>query len=186
MKIILTVLLLFAIFLLGCADTPVSPVKSDNHSYQLIKLPKKSDLSVETIFSVTETIDGDVGGTIRLDESYVAEDGHTVAIDVMLKVKKNSFPGTVDITLTADDEFAAVGFSPAMVFEIPLELNLTFEGLDLDSLNLTTGDYNFVFIDDLGNTEIIGFNAIHVNENQGKVWVTKADLPHFSRYAFVH
>ena len=186
MKITLTILLLFAIFLLGCADTPISPVKNENHSYQLIKLPKKSDLAVETSFSVTDSIDGEAGGTITLSESYVAADGHTVSINIMLKIKPLSFTGIVDITLTADDEFAAVEFSPEMVFDKPLELNLTFIGLDLDSLNLTTGDYDFVFIDEYGNVEIIGYNAIHVNEYQGKLWVTKADLPHFSRYGFVH
>ena len=186
MKITLTILLLLAIFLLGCADAPISPVKNENHSYQMIKLPTKSDLAVENSFSITETINGETGGIIRLDKSYIAADGHTVNIDVMLKIKPQSFPGIVDITLTADDEFAAVFFSPKMVFTKPLELNLMFEGLDLTSLNLTTGDYDFVFIDEYGNVEIIGYNAIHVNETMGKLWVTKADLPHFSRYGFVH
>jgi hypothetical protein len=186
MKITLTTLLLFALFFLGCADTPLSPVKSDNHSYQLINLPKKSGMSVETIFSVTKTLDGDAGGTIRLDESYVAEDGHTVYIDIKLKVKKNSFAGVVDFTITADDEYASAIFSPGMVFDKPVELDLKFEGLNLDSLNLTTGDYDFAFIDDDGNIEIVAFNAIHVDESKGKIWVTKADLPHFSRYAFIH
>ena len=70
-----------------------------------------------------------------------------------------------------------------MVFDKPVELDLKFEGLDLD---LTTGDYDFIFIDDDGNIEVVAFNAIHVDESQRKIWVTKADLPHFSRYAFVH
>jgi len=186
MKITLTTLLLITLFLVGCSDTPVSPVKNENHSYQLIKLPKKSALSVENSFSVTESIDGEEGGIVRLDESYVAADGHTVYIDVKLTVKHNSYPGVVDITITADDDYAAVEFSPAMTFDIPLELDLTFQGLDLESLNLTSGDYNFVFIDEEGNIEIIGYNAIHVNEDLGKLWVTKADIPHFSRYAFTH
>jgi len=186
MKITLTILLLFALFLLGCADAPLSPVKNDNHSYQLIKLPPKSGLSVETIFSKTKTIDGKRGGRIKIDESYVAEDGHTVNIYAKLRVKRNSFEGNVDITITVDDELAAVSFSPAMVFDKPVELSLNFDGLDLEGLNLTSGDYNFVFIDNDGNTEVVAYNAIHVNESQGKIWVTKAKLPHFSRYAFVH
>jgi hypothetical protein len=187
MRITLITLLLFAIFLLGCADTSVSPVKkNENHSNQMIKLPKKSGMSVETSFSKTKSIDGKRGGKITIDESYTAPDGHTVEVYAKLKVKKNSFHGEVDITLTIDDEFAAASFSPPMVFNKPLELTLSFEGLDLEELNLTTGDYDFVFIDNYGNTEIIGYNAIHVNEDHGKIWVTKAKLPHFSRYAFVH
>ena len=186
MKITLSTLLLIILFLVGCSDTPVSPVKSENHSYQLIKLPKKSGLYIENTYAVTDTIDGEVGGTIRLNESYIAADGHTVYIDVMLKFKHNSFPGVAIITITADDEYAAVDFSPEMTFDVPLELNLAFQGLDLDSLNLTTGDYDFVYIDGEGNVEVIGYNAIHVNEDQGKLWVTQADIPHFSRYAFTH
>jgi hypothetical protein len=186
MKLTLTILLLLAIFLLGCADTPVSTVKNDDHSYQLIKLPKKSGMSVENIFSKTKRIDGKRGGEIRLDESYIAADGHTVEIHAKLKVKRNSYHGHVDITLTIDDDIAAASFTPTMVFDKPLELSLTFEGLDLEGLGLTTGDYDFVFIDEYGNVEIIGYNAIHVNENQGKLWVTNALIPHFSRYGFVH
>ncbi len=186
MKIILTTLLLFAFFLLGCADTSISPVKNDDHSYQFIKLPKKSGMYVETIFSKTKTIDGDEGGQIIIRKSYVAEDGHIVKIYVKLKVKEDSFDGEVSITLTVDDEFAAVSFSPAMVFDEPVELTLWFKGIDLEELNLTTGDYDFAFIDDNGNTEVVGYNALHVDENKGTIWVIKADLPHFSRYAFIH
>jgi hypothetical protein len=181
-----TTLLLFAFFLLGCADTTISPVKKDNHSYQMIKLPKKSGMYVETIFSKTKTIDGDEGGQIRIYERYVANDGHTVKIYAKLKVKEDSFDGEVAITLTIDDEFAAASFSPAMVFNEPVELTLWFEGIDLEELNLTTGDYDFVFIDDNGNTEVVGYNALRVDESRGRIVVIKAKLHHFSRYGFVN
>jgi hypothetical protein len=71
-----------------------------------------------------------------------------------------------------------------MDFNKPAELSLSFEGIDLEELNLTSADYDFVFIDDNGDTEVVGYNAIHVNESQGKIWVTKAKINHFSRYAF--
>jgi len=186
MKITLTTLLLLALFLLGCTDTPISPIKNDNHSYQFMKLPKKSGMFVETLFSVTKTINGDSGGNIYLNENYVAEDGHTVSIYVNLKVKRHSYDGDVTITLTVNDEFAAVLFTPIMVFDKPLILDLTFEGIDLEGLDLTTGDYGFVFIDEDGTTGTVSYNALHVNENQGKIWVTKAKLDHFSRYGFVN
>ena len=184
MKNTLFSLLFSAAFLIGCSDSQVSPIESDSHSYSLIKLPKKSGMSVETIFSKTKRIDGKRGGEIRLDESYVAEDGHTVEIHAKLKVKRNSYRGRVDITLTIDDKFAAASFSPHMVFNKPSELDLKFEGIDLEQLNLIEGDYDFVFIDDNGNIETIQYNGLHVIESQGKIWVTKANLNHFSRYAF--
>jgi hypothetical protein len=184
MKNTLFSFLFSAAILISCSDSQVSPIESDSHSYSLIKLPKKSGMSVETIFSKTKRIDGKRGGEIRLDESYVAADGHTVEIHAKLKVKKNSYRGHVDITLTIDDEFAAASFSPHMVFNKPLELDLKFEGIDLEQLNLIEGDYDFVFIDDNGDIEIIQYNGLHVIESQGKIWVTKANLNHFSRYAF--
>ena len=184
MRTLLFSFLFSTLLLIGCADKPTSSIESDNHSYQLIKLPPKAGLSVENIYTVTKTIKGKVGGLIKLKKSYVAADGHTVKIDVKLKVKKNSFSGNVKITLTVDDEFAAVKFSPIMNFKKPAELNLLFEGIDLEELNLTSGDYDFVFIDDNGNTELVGYKAIHVIESKGKIWVTNAKLNHFSRYAF--
>ena len=187
MKTTLTTLLIIALFLLGCAETPVSPVtNNDDPSYQLFKLPKKSGGAAGTIFTVTKTIDGMIGEQIILDKSYVAEDGHTVDIYAKLIVKENSYQDFAAITLTIDDDVAAVSFTPAMVFDKPLELSLTFEGLDLEGLGLTTGDYDFVFIDDDENIEIVAYNAIHIDESLGKIWVTEAKLPHFSRYAFVH
>jgi len=112
--------------------------------------------------------------------------GETVKIDAKLKIKKHAFEGTVDITLTVDDEYAAVSFTPAMVFDIPADLDLKFEGIDLAPLNLATGDYDFVFIDDYGNIEVVEYNALHVDESKSKIWVSKAKLNHFSRYGFVN
>ncbi len=57
MKITLIALLLSALFLLGCVDIPISPVKNNNHSYPLIKLSPKAGVSIETDFSVTKTIE---------------------------------------------------------------------------------------------------------------------------------
>ena len=176
--------LLSAVLLLGCADTSISPVESDSHSYQLIKLPPKAGLSVENTFSVTKTINGDEGGTIKIKESYVAEDGHTVKIDVKLNIKKNSFEGNVDITMTVDDDFAAVNFTPDMVFDKPTTLDVKFEGIDLKELELVTGDYDFVYIDDAGIVEEIEHDGVTVKESNGEIRVKKAKLNHFSRYGF--
>ena len=188
MKKLLTLAALVSLFFFGCDQGTdiTSPGEIDNHSYQLIKLPKKSGMSVETIFSMTKEIDGKKGGEIKIDESYVAEDGHTVQIYAYLEVKKFSFSGNVTITLTVDDEFAAASFTPAMVFDKPLELDMKFEGIDLGNLNLTNGDYDFVFIDDDGNTEVVDNNGVQVNENHSKITVKSAKLHHFSRYGFVH
>ena len=178
--------ILSALLIVSCTDTSIAPIESDNHSYQLIKLPPKAGLSVENIYTVTKTISGEHGGTIKIKESYVAEDGHTVKIDVKLKIKKNSFSGDdVDITMTVDDVYAAVWFSPHMIFDKPVELKAKFEGINLKELELTTGEYDFVFMDDYSRVEDVDHNGVMVKESNGEIRVNKAKLNHFSRYVFV-
>ena len=106
--------MLSKLLMVGFSDTLPALIESYNHSYQLIKLPTKVLLSDENIFSVTKTINGDNGGTITLKESYFAQDGHTVKIDLKFNVKKHSFEDNVDITMRADDVYSAVMFTPNM------------------------------------------------------------------------
>ncbi|NNL22097.1 MAG: hypothetical protein HKO83_12330 [Ignavibacteriaceae bacterium] len=185
-KLLIVSLFSFLIFY-GCnQDTDVnSSNQDDNRSYQLIKLPPRAGLSVETTFSETKTIDGDKGGTIKIKESYVATNGQTVKIDGKLKVKKHSFNGIVDITMTIDDEFAAVSFTPPMVFSIPAELKLKFEGIELENLHVLTGEYEFVYISDTWDIEPVNYNSMRVDETWGKLSVNKADINHFSRFGWV-
>lgn len=188
MKSTFLTILVTAALLVGCTDSPLSPPDSpqgqDNHSYKLIKLPPKSGFSVETTFSVSELIDGEKGGDIKIKEEYIAADGHKVKIEGKLHIKKDAFVGTQLITFKIDDEFAAAEFSPGMTFDVPLELDLKFEGMDLSALALEEGDYDFVYIGDDGHIETIQNNGLHVKEDKGKIWVNKAELNHFSRYAF--
>jgi len=187
MKYLLSLLLVLLLSFFGCdLITENNPTPEKVLNKQLIKLPPRSGLSVENTFSITETIDGDKGGTIELHEEYFKENGDKVKIKAKLKIKKHSFEGEVDITLTVDDIYAAISFTPEMVFEKPLELDLKFEGIDLAPLGLTTGTYDFVFIDDHGNMELVSYNGLHVDEDKGKIWVSKAKLNHFSRYGFVN
>lgn len=184
MKFLYALSLVSILFFFSCdqGSDINSPVNIDNHSYEMIQLPTDKTGSTDKNFlSVIKTINGDTGGEIKLKESYVAKDGDTVKVDINLTVKENSFTGNVEIIITVDDEFAAASFSPAMVFDKPLELNMKFEGIDLEN-----ADYEFVFIDDDGTIELVDYNNLHVNEYKGKIWVNKAELYHFSRYGFVN
>ena len=183
MKSLTVLAFLAALLIVGCTDTPIAPIKSDNQSVQLIKLPPKAGLSVENEYFVTKTINGDEGGTLKIKKSYVSQDGLTVKIDVKCKIKKNSFSDVATITMTVDDDYAAVRFTPHMVFTEPTELDVKFEGIDLEELVSNNG-YDFVFIDDDDSIEAIDHNEVKVQESQGKISVKKAKLNHFSRYAF--
>jgi len=181
MKTALLILLLTVLLLWSCADTPTYHSKQDNQTYQMIKLPSKS---VETIFSKTREINGRWGGTIVINEDYVAADGHTVEVYAKLKVPRHAFTGNEVITLTVDDKFATASFSPHMVFDKPVELKMVFKGIDLEELNLTSGNYDFIFIDDDGNAETLQHDGVEVDASNGEVRLEHAYLNHFSRYGF--
>ena len=182
MKTLLSSLLLSAIFLLGCADTPISPTESESQSYELIKLPAKSSLSLQKSYTQTVTINGEAGGEIEIAENYVAADGHTVEIYAKITVPSNAFTGDVPITMTVDDEDAAVSFTPHMVFSKPVILHLSFKGIDLDQLMIVNGKYDLLYIGDDGTFEEVGHDEVHVIESLGEIRVQKAYLNHFSRY----
>jgi hypothetical protein len=185
MKTTLFSFLLSALLLLGCNETPVQseePQDLAGQSYELIQIPPRLDGG--SSFSITETIDGSKGGQINIHEHYITVDGDTVKVDVKLKIEKNCFSGNVDITMTVDDVYTAVNFMPAMVFDKPLELDFKYKGLDPDQLNLTSGNYDFLYIDDNGNTETILSDGVVVKEQNGEISVKNAMLGHFSRFAF--
>jgi len=184
-KIALSSFVLSALLLLGCNETPIQPEEPEileDQSYEIIQIPPRATGGPS--FSATETIDGSKGGIIKLKESYITVDGDTVIIDVKLKVKKDCFSGNVEITVTVDDVYTAVKLTPPMVFNKPVELDLKYTGLDPDQLNLTSGKYEFLYIDDNGNNETVPSNGVKVNEELGEISVKKTKLNHFSRYAF--
>ena len=186
MKSLLFSLLFFSLVYMGCSDTTnflTDPVKSYP---ELVKLPPRSSssLSVETVFSVSQTIDGDQGGTIILDESYEAENGKTVTIYGKLKIPKHAFQGTETITMSVDDEFAAVHFEPAMVFNKKLKLDLEFTGLDLENMGFEDGKWDFAYISDDGQIEWVKNNGIYFDLEDGLLSVHNAKLHHFSRYGW--
>lgn len=185
LKTFLSFFLLLALIFLGCAETGVSPLDPENKPYELIKLPPKSGgLTVENTYSKTEIINGQIGGTIEIDESYIAADGHTVKMYARITIPENAFKGEVPIEMTIDDEYAAVWFSPHLIFDIPVELKMSFKGIDLEELILVNGQYYLLFIADDGSYEVVEYDEVQVIESQGEIRVQKAYLQHFSRYGF--
>ena len=67
----LTIIIFSFLLLFGCNEESnvSSPIHEANRSYQLIKLPPRAGLSVETTFSITETIDGEDGGELKIKDN---------------------------------------------------------------------------------------------------------------------
>lgn len=188
MKTTLFTLFLIAAFLVGCTDTPISPLDSqanpEGQLDKLVKLPPKSGLSTETVFSKTELIDGEQGGEIKTKEYYWTNDGTKVKIDARLTIPKGAFTGSVNITMKIDDVFAAASFEPAMSFDQPLQFDLTINGLDLSQISLGGAAYNFVYVADDGRIEDVVNDGVTLDSFLKGLTVDKAQLNHFSRYAF--
>ena len=193
MKNILTILLVAIILLWGCDTSSDLSINSseDNFSkssislnpYGLIPLPNKSPLWADSIFTMSQVIDGSVGGRMIMGKYYIAEDGDSLIIKVDLRIPEGAFQGTETITMTVDNEYAAIHFSPKMVFAETLKLFQSFEGLHLE--NYPAGTLDFVFISDGGSIELIKKNGVQVVVPQGIVRVQNAKLLHFSRYGWV-
>jgi len=208
MKTSLFSFLLSALLLFGCNDIPIQPNEPEileEESNEIIEIPTqpagehrvtKTDIIDQLItipprapgtptITVTETIDGSIGGDVKFIENYITVDGDTVVVDVHLHVHKNSFSGIVDITVTVDDLYAAVKLTPPMIFDKHVELDLTYMGLDPNQLNLPSGNYEFLYVDDYGNTETVPSHGVKINAEIGEISVKHAKLSHFSRYAFI-
>ena len=79
-------LLLIVVFILGCEETsniidPVNTSVSANYNkitdfdYELIPLPPKSPLWIYSIFTISQMIDGNVGGRIIMEKYYISANG---------------------------------------------------------------------------------------------------------------
>lgn len=193
MKYISTILMLTLVLLIGCdtsTDLSVNNYEEISQTslskiteYELIPLPNKSPLWVDSVFTMSKEIDGSVGGRIIMEKYYISEDGDSVIIKADLRVPEGAFLGTKTITMTADDEYASIHFYPSMIFDDTLKLFQSFEGLHLE--NYPTGTFDFVFIANDGSIELIKRNGLQVIVPQGILRVQNAKLLHFSRYGWV-
>jgi len=180
MKRLLLVLFALSLFYFGCSDigTNINPVKTNSNSKTAIKLPAKSSSSIETIFSASNLINGNNGGTLKLQNSYNSTLGK-VTMDAELTIPGGAYNGAKNITMEISDD-AGIDFSPSMVFNTPVILNLKFTGVDLSGVN--PASLNFYYFAPDGSTQLVKSDSIFVDVQTGTLEIFNAQLPHFSRY----
>jgi|PlaIllAssembly_1097288.scaffolds.fasta_scaffold06403_4 hypothetical protein len=196
MKTILKILLLAMVLIWGCDTTSDITINTPeerndntpeplflNVNCELIPLPNKSPLWEDSIFSISQEIDGAVGGRILLEKYYISDIGDSIAISSDLYITAGAFEGLKTISMTVDDNYAIIHFSPEMVFADTLRLFQHFEGLELDQY--PTGTIDFCFVGENGKIEIIKKNGLQIIVPQGIVRVQNAKLLHFSRYGWI-
>ena len=192
MKII-TIILLGIIFLAGCDNSPDEIVNASVINSQitdleisendLLPLPKRSALWMDSLFTMSSEIDGTVGGRMILEKYYISEDGDSISIKADLTIPEGAYQGVITITMTVDDHVAFVHFYPEMVFEKELKFSQSFKGLNLE--NYESGKIDFCYLAPDGTIELIKKDGVEIKIKDGQVKVSKAKLPHFSRYGWI-
>ena len=188
MKKFLTLSMLSILFFFGCNQDSeiIAPVEEpSNQEYTLISLPAPTGgLSIETIYSFSMEISGDSGGTFFNYFSYAGGQYGEVWVVSSLVFPANSFSGYEDITKTYNTDFATMEYGPSMSFNEPVLCNLLYYGLDLTGINPET--VRFVYIRNDGTIEDCEYETLTVNVASGLLYVTNAQINHFSRYGFVN
>src|ERR1035437_7637853 len=185
MKKILMLLALAGIVLTGCSDVKLNNVSQpEKGTYKLVQIPAKTGLTSETVYSTTSIVDGSIGGTMTINASYTGDNGQTVTLNVSMTIPAGAFSGVRTITLTADDQYAALSCSPSMVFDKSLLLDYSYTGLNLKSIDLPKAKSGFYFIPDSGILEEIATNSFLIDKKSGILSVTGAQIKHFSRFGW--
>lgn len=190
-------LLILSLFIISaCMENPlVEPGAESNvginetqAEYQWLDMPmmSKNQRLVQTEVSDSKWILGSDGGTVTV--SYVVDDGPFGKFKMIssLRVPPHAFPDEEEMlfVVTLDDETTTVTFQPhPYTFFIPLQLNLTYTGIDLSFIN--PDEIKFAYIAPDGSIELAECDKITVDLDKGEISVKKAVIPHFSRFGFV-
>ncbi|MBT8378913.1 MAG: hypothetical protein KJN64_06770 [Ignavibacteria bacterium] len=193
MKSILTLITITFLFF-GCQEssnitdplentTKTTFNKYPEANYDLILLPTKAPEWQDSSFTVSKEINGDFGGFIYLNKYYIDASGNQIDIEARLTIPAHAFQGTKTITITVDDNFAALRFSPSMTFTKNLKLYTYFSGLHLNGIKQKSLD--FVYIANGGSIELLKKKGVKIFPKWGILQVNSAELPHFSRFGWV-
>jgi hypothetical protein len=190
-----TILIIFLaiLFLAGCETSSDEIVNAPGNNsltseteifdYELIQLPKKSVMWIDSVLSLSNEIDGSIGGRMVMEKYFLSEDGDSIVVEADLRIPAGAFQGTKTITITVDAEYAAIKFYPEMIFDDTLILFQSFKGLNLE--NYQTGTIDYVYVADDGSIETVKKNGVQVIVPQRIMKVQNAKLLHFSRYGWI-
>ena len=150
--------------------------------------PVKSNIDDKIIgYKVSESIDGSIGGVIKIHNIERKTDGVVVTTG-LLTIPKGAFEGIKDITIITNSDSASIKFYPEMKFDKSLNLTLNYLGLSDSVLNvlglLNPGDLGFYYIPDNGTKELITTDGIIFKHTGGRLGVNNVELNHFSRYCW--
>lgn len=172
--------------LVGCqAENPLAvPVAPAASTPEFVPLPQPLTPSLKKVVTARAYFTVANGGTLALHDSYVAANGQTVTLDVVLTARPGDMPYDADLTMVLDDSLLMssvdLTFGPhGIVFNRALELRMEANGINLDP-TLSNNLKLFYIQEDNTWEKMPGSNA----QYQNTALDGKGKLPHFSRYAF--
>ncbi len=149
---------------------------SQNIEKTWVELP--SNLKLSKTETVSKLIDGQAGGKINFKIEF-----EELKVKGNLKIEKKSFEGEEELFITLDDQTTSATFGPSpFEFNKPLLYTVKYTGLDLEGFN--PEDFDFYYLSAGGELVKAEYNSLYVNIKKGVLKVTKAKIPHFSRYGF--
>jgi len=203
MKTLLSLLVLPALLLLGCADnssdltSPVELINQQSSSPIFIQFPADlaEDFFGETEYSAEKLIKGKTGGMIKLDV-IIPRPGNPLGdfeVHAKVIVQKNSFTANDNRTFTVslDPEYCMLNITPSpSTLDKQLIVDLYVKGIDASQINPDT--FDFIFIGD--NSDIMETESETLKFSVEANWfrVKGAEIiaptdgtPPGARYAFI-
>ncbi len=145
-----------------------------------------TDLTSTGQLYAAKLIDGQVGDELEVNSTFVNAAGNEITVYARLRILPGAFEDTINIAMIPNVEDLSITFYPEITFNRDIRLDLTFEGIDLESYGYTTtGTVDFAFFAINGNLELIENDKSIVNIPQKKISVQNAKLYHFSRYGWI-
>jgi|CZKP01.1.fsa_nt_gi hypothetical protein len=187
MKYYLLIPILAIFILAGCAkeNSIIGPQSSQIQSKsQWITISHSPSLSVENIYSVSKSINGNNGGSIELTQAFI-NDGQQASVTATLTIPQGAFNGNKVISFTVNTETAEIDFTSVTPkdkdFDQSLSLDLTFSGINISEYKVS--DLGFSYFD---GSNIVPIKSAYENVdiNQGLLIVLGAQINHFSRYGW--
>ena len=182
-----------SISLFSCSDSTLNgPIqKNSSVSYSSEHLnsfqkenPSHKRLKSSKNESITKKIDWKKGGVIQFTHIYKEKKKIFVKVTGVLIIPPHAFHGKKNITLIDDYKTASIYCYPSMTFDKPIYMNLIFVGLNISEFGFTNDNVIFGYIEEEGEVEPCINDGITLDPSHGALGVIRAEIHHFSRYAF--
>lgn len=184
MKNLLSAVAVFIVLFIGCSnDVNINNPVDNLEGWEVVTRSTEEGLQVNSIYYISKSIVGAAGGLLSIGNSEETKSGKINSIYGSLYFQPGCFSGTKTITMSLDDKKLLGTFGPSMSFIKPAYFSVLFAGVNLSSYSQS--DFKFVYWASNNTQYEISSTFLYFDKVKGVLGILNAQLPHFSRYAFV-